>query len=683
MFIIQYFKTLFFLFLLMSTSSTQAAQLVVPSLMGLSLEDATQSLTQRGFSTYDVQYQATTHHPAETVMVQAPVANTRVDVDFPIRLIIAKAVKALKTSTVPNLKGMSLEEAKTALIAVNLHIGYVNEHSKKLDRQQVLYQTPKANQRIIQQRAVNITLSDVIKDDAIRVKVGLDKSHFKVGESTWIKANVSNADTSKKGEFGFNINGRTYYSQSSKYQYTFQESGRYTVITSFRYARGAWHSSHTNKVKVSLEGATKSEQSTKTIPEISPKKARAEKDSSNNQTETTETIVIKTPFKDDAVIKISEQVTDKPTEKVKIESKTPKHYRIPNLMGLSQKEATAIIKTSNFSLGNISKQVHKAKINIVLKQSPSANQYLQKGTLIHLSIAEKSKKWTNPEAIIHPATIEIIQGETVQFASHSTHDKSSDLSRAWDSEFAQKSTDRIFKVKTSHLKAGKYWIKLRVKDDRNLTDIISAMLVVKDKVTAKEDKESLDEVPKLSNKALLSKLNTEVKSYAPRNNDPYLKKLRKEAHHLQKLPYLADNTNNKANLDSQRSSQYTPLYNQDGLDIAYLDALLVEVQSTTDQQESMPLSETFMQSASLSKSIDDSKVSGVNHIAMNIENQSANNQESLTPWYIWVWILLLMLVCTVLGYILWVCRQKKKPETFNIVYQYQNDKGKQSIVKKH
>jgi beta-lactam-binding protein with PASTA domain len=651
MFIIQYFKTLFFLFLLISPFSTQAAQLVVPSLMGLSLEDAKQSLTQRGFSTYDVQYQATTHHPAETVMVQAPVANTRVDVNFPIRLIIAKAVKALKISTVPNLKGMSLEEAKAALSAVNLHIGYVNEHSKKLDRQQVLYQTPKANQRIIQQRAVNITLSDVIRDDAIRVKVGLDKSHFKVGESTWIKAKVSNTDTSKKGEFGFNINGRTYYSQSSKYQYTFQESGRYTVITSFRYARGAWHSSHTKKVKVS--------------------------------TETTETIVIKTPVKDDAVIKTSEQATDKTTEKVKIESKTPKHYRIPNLMGLSQKEATAIIKKSHFILGDISKQAHKAKINIVLKQSPSANKYLQKGTLIHLSIAERSKKWTKPEAVIHPATIEVIQGETVQFASHSTHDKSSHLSRAWDSEFAQKSTDRIFKIKTNHLKAGKYWIKLRVKDDRNLTDIISAKLVVKDKVTMIEEKDSLNAVPKLSNKALLSELNAEVKSYTPRNNDPYLKKLRKEANYLQVLPHLAEHSNSKANLDSQRVSQYTPLYNKDGLDIAYLDALLVEVQSTTDQQESMPLSETFMQSASLSKSIVDSKVNNVNHIAMDIESQSTNNQENLIPWYIWIWILLLMLVCAVLGYILWVCRQKKPSETFNIVYQYQNDTGKQSIVKRN
>jgi hypothetical protein len=190
-------------------------------------------------------------------------------------------------------------------------------------------------------------------------------------------------------------------------------------------------------------------------------------------------------------------------------------------------------------------------------------------------------------------------------------------------------------------------------------------------------------VPKLSNKALLSELNAEVKSYASRNNDPYLKKLRKEANHLQALPYLADHSNSKANLDSQKTSQYTPLYNKDGLDIAYLDALLVEVQSTTDQQESMPLSETLMQSASLSKSIGDSKVNGVNYIAMDIESQSANNQESLIPWYIWIWILLLMLICAVLGYILWVCRQKKKPETFNIVYQYQNDTGKQSIVKKH
>ena len=352
-------------------------------------------------------------------------------------------------------------------------------------------------------------------------------------------------------------------------------------------------------------------------------------------------------------------------------------------MGLSQKEATAIIKKSYFTLGNISKQAHKAKINIVLKQSPSANKYFQKSTLIHLTIAERSKKWTKPEAVIHPATIEVIQGETVQFASHSIHDKSSHLSRAWDSEFAQKSTDRTFKVKTAHLKAGKYWIKLRVKDDRNLTDIISAKLVIKDKVTLPEEKESLDKVPKLSNKVLLSELNAEVKSYAPRNNDPYLKKLRKEANRLQALPYLADHSNSKANLDSQKTSQYTPLYNKDGLDIAYLDALLVEVQSTTDQQESMPLSETFMQSTSLSKSIGDSKVNGVNYIAMNIESQSANNQESLIPWYIWIWILLLMLICAVLGYILWVCRQKKKPETFNIVYQYQNDTGKQSIVKKH
>jgi beta-lactam-binding protein with PASTA domain len=636
-------------------TSISYAKVTIPNVMGLSLEAAKQSLDKQGLSNYTVQYQPTSNHSPNTVMVQAPPPDTKVATDFPVRLIIAKSLSHLQTSVVPNLKGMSLEQAKAALAAVNLNLGHVSERTIKMERIQVIYQTPNAKQRIIQQRAVNITLSDIVDKDTPRVKVMLDQKHFKVGESTWIQANVYNVDVDKKAEYGFSINGRTYYSSKSSFQYTFKQAGHYIITASFRYARGTWYASLTQKVKASLQGSLaekklpKDSSATPLKQTVPPSKLKISKAKSEEEIAAVEKI--------DSVTKIADV-----------------DIKVPNVIGLSQAAAQALMTKTKLRTKWIQKP-HKTANNTVLTQSIKAKQRVKKDTLITLEVAKKIKAWNRPKAIIHPAKLEVVQGKTALFSSHSTHDKSSKILRHWSSKFTNKALGRNFKIDTKALEAGQYWVKLVIKDDKNFSDNASALLIIKAKPQV---------APKrLSNTQLYGAILDEITQYKLRTHSEYVNTLLEEAYLLKPLksPFPNASYSTPAEVTPYPA---TPKLNKEGLDVSYIHALLIEAKQTIDQQKVLALSETLMQSSPTSNKISPSKAQQAENMLENSTTKHviSSNQTSNISWGIWIWLALILVTCLALISIIWSYRCKKRIETLSIVYQYQNDEGKQHIVRK-
>lgn len=446
----RYFQSVIFILLYLTVSCCYA-DVVVPNVLGLSLDDAKKTLQNNDLSLGSIKNQRT-NRPVGTVIVQAPSANKQVKEGYPIRLVIAIPLVKPKTTKVPNLKGMSFSQAKAAISKANLRLGTVKKRKIKMDNEEVLYQSPKAGKAIVVKSKVNLTLSDPIESNDPKVKVIVDKTRIKAGESILITAHVSNTDPSKTSEYGFSINGKTHYSTSSSYRHTFSKSGRYILTASFRYTRGKWYASLSKTVNVSSSK----------IKTDSPDKKPTE----NNDKEKSNAI------------------------------------KTPNVVGLSLASAKREIRKAGLALGKITKKEDDSGKNRILKQSPRADKLIKKGSAVDLTLSiAPSKAWQKPNAVISPSTIKVVQGEKARFYSQSTYDAAAQITSSWTSKTGQKTTGNRFKIDTHKLKEGRYWIKLSIKDNKNYTDTASAVLLVTAKQStlekdAKKEAQAAKETPK-------------------------------------------------------------------------------------------------------------------------------------------------------------------------------------------
>ena len=429
--IIRFFQLLLLL-TLSATSINSFADTTVPNVLGLTLDKAKQTLQNNGLSVGTIKEQRT-NRPTGTIIVQAPKADVRVANGYPVRLVVAIPLVKPSMTKVPNLKGLSFEQAKQAIAKANLTLGLVKRRKIKMDDIEVLYQSPKAGKSVVTKNRVDITLSEPLEIKGPRIKVILDKNQFQTGETVLIKTKVSNVDSSKDSEYSFSINGRAHYTKSSSYQYTFPKAGRYNITASFRYTRGQWHASLTKRV-----------------------------------------------FVKDKISANTTNTPEKPAKEKSTKEQTPTYLRIPNVVGLSKSSAIKQIKKQGFHIGKITEKESSSDKNIVLAQSPTADKKLSKGASINLVIAIPAKKptWQAPKAIISPIKLSVTQGKKAKFSSQSLKDKAANLQLSWTSSFGQTATGKQFIVDTQQLKAGQYQVKLFVKDNKGNTDKQTATLII-------------------------------------------------------------------------------------------------------------------------------------------------------------------------------------------------------------
>jgi hypothetical protein len=127
------------------------AQVEMPDVVGETQSRAVATLKRLGLENVRIS-QATTGTPG-TVVAQKPKGGTRIPLTQAIELSVAPATDA--NVTVPNLKGMSLTEAITALNRVNLVPGAVDGDRQ---RGKVAEQKPAANAKVPPGTAVDLKL---------------------------------------------------------------------------------------------------------------------------------------------------------------------------------------------------------------------------------------------------------------------------------------------------------------------------------------------------------------------------------------------------------------------------------------------------------------------------------------------------------------------------------------------
>jgi hypothetical protein len=245
------------LFLLLSSMLVEAAP-IMPNVMGLTLEEARQALNARGLNIDSIREQRT-NRPTGSVIVQSPRAGLEVISGTPVRLIVAIPLQKPKQTKVPDLKNLSLSEAKAALANAQLRLGKVKQRKMAVEEEYVLYQSPHAGKNLVLNSAVNITLSDPLPITGPRVKLRLDKTQYAVGESIILYADILNPLPNQTPRYSFTINGRAIPSNGSTMVYQAKKAGKYVISASARYGRNPWIASLSRTVYVKAASNTKTQ----------------------------------------------------------------------------------------------------------------------------------------------------------------------------------------------------------------------------------------------------------------------------------------------------------------------------------------------------------------------------------------------------------------------------------------
>lgn len=138
--------------------SKGAGTAIVPSLIGMTVDEAKAKLEESGFTLGSVD-EAESSSPAGTVISQDPGAGVEVESSQTVNIVIAKAIEK-KMATMPGLLGKSLESAKTAIENANLSVGNVTyEYSADYPEGQVMKQQYSSGKELEQGTSVSITIS--------------------------------------------------------------------------------------------------------------------------------------------------------------------------------------------------------------------------------------------------------------------------------------------------------------------------------------------------------------------------------------------------------------------------------------------------------------------------------------------------------------------------------------------
>lgn len=130
---------------------------VVPKLTGLPLEEAQQRLAASGFQPADIK---STHsdRPAGTVLATAPPAEAPLPQGAQIRLLVSEGPNT-RTTILPDLTNLNLEDAKYLLSVAELRVGDVQEIPSPEPEGTVLSQSPPAGSELAVGSPVTITVA--------------------------------------------------------------------------------------------------------------------------------------------------------------------------------------------------------------------------------------------------------------------------------------------------------------------------------------------------------------------------------------------------------------------------------------------------------------------------------------------------------------------------------------------
>lgn len=163
----------------------------VPNLRGMDLEDAKDKIEDEGFKVGKISYE-TSSRTEDTVLRQTPRASIKVEKGTKINLVVSKkkAEEEKKPETenvtVPNVIGMSRENARAAFINAGLEIGIVSEQFSENPSGTVISQGAQAGSSIAKGTGINVVLSkgtekkDNTKTTSVTINLPQDKDTVQV-----------------------------------------------------------------------------------------------------------------------------------------------------------------------------------------------------------------------------------------------------------------------------------------------------------------------------------------------------------------------------------------------------------------------------------------------------------------------------------------------------------------------
>ena len=180
-----------------SLLSTNTGSVTVPDVRGFTQDAATRTLRDAGFEVAPPEFQVTANQAdVGDVIKQSPDPGTLLDTGKTVTITVGKAPKQVP---VPNVVGMTEDEAKTAITDAGLKVGVVSPQPDSAPAGQVIDQNPSADQTVDKGSTVdlvvsagptNVTVPDVVCESLGKAESDLDKAGFQVVTSEETQFNV-------------------------------------------------------------------------------------------------------------------------------------------------------------------------------------------------------------------------------------------------------------------------------------------------------------------------------------------------------------------------------------------------------------------------------------------------------------------------------------------------------------
>ncbi len=130
---------------------------VVPDVIGMSLDDATSEITGAGLVVGEVSHEYSETTPAGRVISQEPVGGEKVSAGTEVDLAVSLGSE---TVTVPDVTGMSLDDAKDEITDAGLMVGEVTyDYSETVPEGHVISQEPAGGETVSPGSAVDLVVS--------------------------------------------------------------------------------------------------------------------------------------------------------------------------------------------------------------------------------------------------------------------------------------------------------------------------------------------------------------------------------------------------------------------------------------------------------------------------------------------------------------------------------------------
>lgn len=186
------------------TVSKGGTVILVPDLKGLTLDQARERLEKMNLSVGAIENGSDPSMPPNVIISQSPSPSSKVDKNTLVNIVINTQVQ----EKVPDLTGMSLQDAQKALISAHLTVGNVSasDGRTKVDDPQavVVFQSPKGSSTLAYGGTVDLVLGSTQKaSDANEKRGTVNISVPKGGKSKAVEINVTD-DNGKRTVFSQN-----------------------------------------------------------------------------------------------------------------------------------------------------------------------------------------------------------------------------------------------------------------------------------------------------------------------------------------------------------------------------------------------------------------------------------------------------------------------------------------------